>query len=267
MSMEVPAHAALCVSGTHTCSNPAARTSRADGAIDFDEFTHFLTDVLGLIIPKRELKRLWTMLDVNGSNEIDFLEFADAVFPNHRFRSEATGADDVARRSVSKQIQRGAVSSGLNDLLHASENKQPSGGKSHRGSDDTRSSADGTRQSRASKLPPAAEILTRMERLEEQMQHLIEMIGADRMQSAIATGGQGRDHGAAAADAVTAASGCELAALAMPTALQEQVRAEVERAVHGTNARLDQMASQLVKPQCTKSDEHAPAPADGLFSA
>ena len=53
-----------------------------NGEVSWDEFLVFLTEVLGLQIPKKELKSLWRMIDENASGTIDFNEFSDALFPS-----------------------------------------------------------------------------------------------------------------------------------------------------------------------------------------
>lgn len=53
-----------------------------NGLIDANEFTFFVSNVLGLRLRKPELNDLWRMIDVNGSGAVSALPAA--VDPHHR---------------------------------------------------------------------------------------------------------------------------------------------------------------------------------------
>ena len=140
------------------------------GTISYSEFCHFLSEVLGLHIPKRELKKLWNMVDMNGSNEIDFVEFSDAIFPNHRHIGEPP--------VLSPQQQRQKAAGALQELKRVSERISagqgaPAGGSALRPSSLRPSSL---RPSSASpsrvRLTMVASLGERMAALEEQVSRL-----------------------------------------------------------------------------------------------
>lgn len=56
-----------------------------DGLIDEKEFNHFVTGVLSLELKKPDLVKLWGMLDLNRSGNVNFTEFTEMLFPNHAF--------------------------------------------------------------------------------------------------------------------------------------------------------------------------------------
>lgn len=73
-----------------------------DGLIDEKEFNHFVTGVLGLKLKKPDLIKLWGMLDVNRSGNVNFTEFTEMLFPNHAF-AEPVEQMEFSFQAPSKQ--------------------------------------------------------------------------------------------------------------------------------------------------------------------
>ena len=67
-----------------------------DGLVDEKEFAHFVVGVLGLQLKKPELVKLWAMLDANKSGTVNFAEFAEMLFPDHKFKESTTGDEEAA---------------------------------------------------------------------------------------------------------------------------------------------------------------------------
>lgn len=196
--------------------------------------------MLGLRIPKRELKKLWNMLDSNGSNEIDFLEFADALFPNHRFQPSGDLVADGGTHQSSTQITRQKGCKGIDELKRVSERLSRISLGTERAS--AGGGGGGSRMSRAStatsRMAAAAEhrhadMLARMERLEALVQHVVAAT------SVSATSGP--------ASVTTLVAPAPDFARTAPNAVD--VRAEVERALQSTNAKLDHVSRQLAQVQ------------------
>jgi hypothetical protein len=74
-----------------------------DGLISFGEFVSFLTDTLGLVVPKGDLRVLWRTFDEDNSGSIDFREFVTALFPS--YQQDRTRYSEIQRR-CSVDIQK-----------------------------------------------------------------------------------------------------------------------------------------------------------------
>ena len=66
------------------------------GLIEAIEFSRFISDVLGLSLERTELNMLWSMLDINGSGAINYVEFHSMLFPKTHLDEALVGDTSLA---------------------------------------------------------------------------------------------------------------------------------------------------------------------------
>ena len=75
-----------------------------DGYISYFEFNKFLREVLGLKVPKREMRQLWRMMDEDNSGLIDQREFEYAMFPKATDTEEILAAESAEAEQATKMV-------------------------------------------------------------------------------------------------------------------------------------------------------------------
>ena len=70
-----------------------------NGLIDANEFTYFVTKILGLKLDRPSISKLWRMLDINNTGAINFVEFASILFrrPKTRWRPPTLPPHNASR--------------------------------------------------------------------------------------------------------------------------------------------------------------------------